>query len=310
MGMSPTGEDLRRAHPSGRSPGPSPGSSVGQSPGGFGRFAALSRALFSEIVDLLYPTAPPCLLCRGPGDIDRSIAVCTECIRRLVPIGSRRCARCGRAVGARSEPEGGSRGHFNRIAGRPRTLTCAQCLRTGQGFDYCRAYGVYEGYLRTLIHQLKYGGDAAIARGLGELMAWVVARDGRFGRIDAVVPIPLHPRRFAERGFNQAALLALAIARQINRPMGEPVVRIQETSPQSKLPMNERARNVRRAFAVPRPDEVRDKRVLLVDDVLTTGATLSAAARALKRAGARRCVAVCAAASSLDRDFDQTAPEI
>lgn len=258
--------------------------------------------LWSEFLDLLYPEPPPCLLCRGAGDLDASISVCRTCTSRIAVIGRRRCDRCGRAVGERAKAAGHTRA-ARRIGRSRRGLTCAECMRSQQGFDLCRAYGVYEGYLRSLVHQLKYGGDAAVGRGLGELMAWVVARDPAFGNVDAVVAVPLHPRRSAERGYNQSELLAARVAAAFGRPLVAPVARILETTPQSKLPFHERDQNVRRAFAVTRPADVRDKRFLLVDDVLTTGSTLSALARTLKRAGARRCTAVCAAAGSLDRDF-------
>ena len=272
----------------------SPPGAVLRRPGLFALVKGASQALFSEVLDLVYPEPAPCLLCRGPGEPDRTIRVCSACTDRIAHIGRPRCSRCGRAISSRKAPSARS----------AKALTCSECNRSRQAFDYCRAYGVYEGYLRALIHQVKYGKDAAAAQGLGELMAWVVACDPGYGRIDAVVAVPLHPRRLAERGFNQAALLAERVAWGIRRPMVDAVARVQETSPQSKLPYSERGKNVRRAFAVTRPHLVKGKRILIVDDVLTTGATLSAVARALKRAGAARCAAVCAAAGSLDADFD------
>lgn len=180
---------------------------------------------------------------------------------------------------------------------------CRQCEQRPTALDYARSYGTYDGFLQTCIHDLKFRGEIEIAQGLGELMAWVVAADGRYGPIDGVAAVPLHPTRRRERGYNQAEALATVVARVLGKKVMNPVLRTQETASQSKLTWNERHANVRRAFAVPVPDQVRGRRILLVDDVYTTGGTLSAVATALKRAGCRRCTAVCAAAGSLDSEF-------
>lgn len=212
-------------------------------------------------------------------------SVCDPCLDRLPPIASPRCAACGRALG------------------RSQLRLCSQCRASPPPLDHARAWGVYTGYLQALIHALKFRGELRVAQGLGELMAWIVAADGRYGRIDAVAPVPLHPSRQRERGYNQAEALARVVAAQLGKPLIQPAVRVEATLPQTKLPWSARRRNVRQAFAVPRPAEVAGRRLLLVDDVYTTGATLGAFALALKRAGCRRCVSVCAAASSLDVEF-------
>ena len=237
-------------------------------------------------LDVLFPPPPPCALCRRPAEISWASCVCDRCLDRLPPIGRARCVFCGRAMsGARS----------------PRV--CSQCRAHPTPLEYTRAYGVYDGYLQSCIHDLKFRGALHIAEGLGELMAWLVASDGRYGRIDGVVAVPLHPNRERERGYNQAEALARVIGRHLRKRVFQPVLRVEETSPQAKLAWEERRVNVRRAFAIPVPAAVAGMRLLLVDDVYTTGSTLGAMALALRRAGCRACVAVCAAASSLDAEF-------
>lgn len=250
------------------------------------RFSILKElaALGRGLVDLLFPLPPPCALCGELAPVDAEIPVCRTCLTRLPPIGRARCPRCGRA------------GSFG--AG-----VCTQCSRSRSALDYSRAYGVYDGYLKSCIHALKYRSDLGVAVALGNLMGWLVARDGRYGRIDLVVPVPLHPRRAAERGYNQAHELAKVIGRSLGVPVAEACERVRETAPQSRLTLPQRRANVRGAFRVIRPELVENRRLLLVDDVWTTGATLSALGLTLKRAGASWCGAVCAAAESLQRDF-------
>jgi ComF family protein len=157
------------------------------------------------------------------------------------------------------------------------------------GFDAVYWYGSYEGTLRRLIHLLKYERIQSLARPFGDFLARVVPREQRF---DCVVPMPLHWRRHWERGFNQSELLAREIARRWNVPVHSAVKRIRATPPQAGLTNAERRANVSGAFAIRRPlfskrrSGVEGARVLLVDDVLTTGASAAACARALKRAGA------------------------
>ncbi len=234
------------------------------------------------IVDVFFPTPPVCALCRGPGEIAWNSRLCEHCLDRLPAIGRRHCAACGRAT---------------------RQRLCSQCEKRPSALDHARAYGVYDGYLQSVIRDLKFRGEIEAAQGLGELMAWVVAADGRYGRIDAVVPVPLHSSRLRERGYNQAELLARVVARHLCKRVIHPVVRVRETASQSTLTWEDRPANVRRAFAVPTPASVKGRSLLLVDDVYTTGGTLSAVATALKRAGCARCTSVCAAAASLDAEF-------
>ena len=153
---------------------------------------------------------------------------------------------------------------------------CRQCGTAPPAIDYARSYGSYQGYLRACIHSLKYRGDLFIARGLGELMAWIVAVDPAFTGVRLIVPVPLHPKRLRERGYNQAAELAKVVGGALGLPVCEAVVRIRETMPQSSLSWRERRQNTQGAFEVVVPEMVRRRVALVVDDVYTTGATVSA----------------------------------
>ncbi|MEO8131291.1 MAG: ComF family protein [Bryobacteraceae bacterium] len=162
---------------------------------------------------------------------------------------------------------------------------CGLCRRGLTGYDAAYAYGEYDGPLRKLIHLFKYGRLKPLASPLGKLLASALPRDRRY---DLVVPMPLHWRRGWERGFNQSELLASVIAARLGVPVRRAVRRKRRTPPQAELTNAQRRLNVAGAFVCHRKSSVRDRHVLLVDDVLTTGATASACAGALKRAGAKR----------------------
>lgn len=164
--------------------------------------------------------------------------------------------------------------------------TCRTCRRGGGPFTPRRAAGLHDGPLRTMIHALKYGGRRSLAQPLGAMLR--EAADDWLRAADAVVPVPLHPLRRWRRGFNQAD----DIARRLGRPVIRPIRRAHHTRPQMELPRSVRLRAVRGAFRLVRryagraPSAVRGQRLLLVDDVITTGATVEACATLLREAGA------------------------
>jgi ComF family protein len=175
---------------------------------------------------------------------------------------------------------------------------CALCRGNLQGFDAAYSFGAYEGALRELIHLFKYDRIRTLARPLASHLVSAFPREERF---DAIVPMPLHWFRRWQRGFNQSALLAREIGRRCGLPVVHAVRRRRATRPQAGLSNARRRVNVAGAFSPARGRSVRGLRVLLVDDVMTTGATASACARALKNAGASY-VAVLALARA-DRRF-------
>jgi ComF family protein len=180
---------------------------------------------------------------------------------------------------------------------------CAGCGELGAWFcvgcrDLCdpvaleggvpiRGAGAHAGPLRAAIHRLKYGGERALAEDLGALVALEVARElARGVTIDALVPVPLHRSRALSRGYDQAALLAAAVALRTGLPLLPALRRLRVGRPQVELDRAARAANVRRAF-VAEAGSLRRLAVALVDDVATTGATLADAAATARAAGAR-----------------------
>jgi ComF family protein len=226
------------------------------------RAAELARALARGVLDLVYP--PRCAACGAAVLAEPFCEVCAGAIDPVPP----GCARCGQpGVGA----------------------VCGACLAAPPAFDTVHAGGLLGGPLAEAVHALKYRNRPSLARPLGE---WLAAR-APLAAEALVLSVPLARGRRLERGYDQAALLADALARAAGaRKRRAPAVlrRVRETSPQVGRTRAERARNVAGAFEA--AGAVAGCEVVLVDDVVTTGATADAAAEALRRAGARSIVVV------------------
>jgi ComF family protein len=163
------------------------------------------------------------------------------------------------------------------------TGRCGLCRLGLRGFDAVYSYGSYEGALRELIHLFKYGGVRPLAGTFGKFLAQALPRETSF---DVIVPMPLHWFKQWQRGFNQSDVLAREIGKKWSVPVRNVIRRKKATRPQAGLTNAKRRANVSGAFRIPRGRSLAGMRVLLVDDVVTTGATASACARVLKRAGA------------------------
>lgn len=178
---------------------------------------------------------------------------------------------------------------------------CGLCRRGARGFDSAYSFGFYEGPLRELIHLFKYGGVQTLATPLGRFLAQALPRDEQF---DVIVPMPLHWRKRWRRGFNQSTLLAREISRRIQVPVRRAVRRVRFTSAQAGLTNAKRRENVSGAFRARGRGPLKGMRVLLVDDVMTTGATAASCARALRMAGAGRVVLLTLARVDRRLSFD------
>ena len=211
------------------------------------------------------------------------IPVCAACLKKPIPITAEYfCLSCKTPFQNRFPLE---------VDGR-----CLLCRSGSRGFDEAFCFGSYEDTLRELIHIFKYGGVRTLAGPLSGYLRSALPQDGKF---DAIVPMPLHWLRQWRRGFNQSQLLANALARRLGIPAINAVSRVHHTQTQTGLSNSKRRENVAGAFRVKvrrsflavaskrRPTPVSGLRILLVDDVMTTGATASACAATLKRAGAK-----------------------
>ncbi len=222
-----------------------------------------TRALSSlarRALDALLPQ--DCMLCAAPGGTRQ---VCDDCAAELPWLGET-CPRC-------ALPSPGAR-------------VCGRCVADPPAFDATVACFAYEYPLDRLVQALKYGHRLALSRWFGEVLA---ERIGAGPSVDRVVAMPLHRKRLAERGFNQSLEVARHVAQAAGLALdGDTVRRVLATAPQVDLPLDARARNVSGAFACERP--LTGARVAVVDDVMTSGATLDELARTLKEAGAKSVV--------------------
>jgi len=239
------------------------------------------RGLFDAFWAMLFP--PRCPVCGVLGSVpvpesgtwshDPTGLFCEACREGFTPIAPPCCSQCGL-------PFVSKEGHGH---------TCSGCLVEERFFGKARAFGVYDGTLLEAIHQFKYGKKLSLVRPLAGLVRQAFYQFWEAEDIDLVVPVPLHVTRLRERGFNQAYLLIRRWAKHEALCCdGMTLWRRRRTEPQTGLNRKERRRNMARAFAVRKPEIVREKRILLVDDVFTTGATVNACARVLMDVGAAR----------------------
>ncbi len=231
-------------------------------------WAAYARELAAGALELVFPRLLRCPVCDRPAS--GPDALCGGCGQTLAAL----LARCG--PGAAVCPRCGKPGE---------AWYCAGCRERPPAFALARAAAPYSGPVQEAVLRLKFGRATWLADFLGPFLAGVVAR-GAFGPVDCLVPVPLHPARLRQRGFNQSLLLARSAGRWLGLPVAAGALRrVRATRSQVDLVAEERATNVRDAFAAA-PGSVDGARVVLVDDVMTTGATLDAGARALLAAGA------------------------
>ncbi len=223
--------------------------------------------LFNALLDILFP--PRCLICRTPGEE----IFCKSCIQKIKYI-HQYCPICGKPQESLQEK------------------TCGDCLSSKPVFDLARSVAIYDGVIKQAIHKFKFRGKRVLSTPLSGLL--IKYLEGYpFGvdlsKVTLITMVPLYRDRERKRGFNQSQLLATLITKHYNVPFKENIlVRTRKTRPQFDLKRSERFTNVAGAFRVTREEAISGKTILLIDDILTTGATVSECAKALKQGGASR----------------------
>lgn len=171
---------------------------------------------------------------------------------------------------------------------------CSFCKSAGEFSEdhkilLVRSLGRFDEYYKELIHRFKYGKKIPLGKRLGRRLGETINDDSIFLKSDFLIPVPLHKSRYRERGFNQSEIIAEEISKATGLPfLKDMLKRKKNTKDQTNLSPQEREKNVRGAFVVTEPEMINGKKIILVDDVITTGATLSECARMLKQAGAEK----------------------
>ena len=222
------------------------------------------------LLDLIYPRF--CLVCDADLTKTSRRWLCVACLATLTPPHRDPCPVCAGRLGPGAAPS-----------------SCRDCIRLRPRFDACCPVGRYDGLLAELVRGLKYGRRAELAWPAGQLLAETLELDDAVAGTDLVVPVPIPWLRRLRRGFNQAELIAGEAARRLSLPLARwALVRTKAAPVQAGLARSRRLVAPRGTMRARK--SVKDRSVLLVDDVMTTGATANEAARALREAGARRVV--------------------
>ncbi len=220
----------------------------------------LAHKLFSH----LFPSR--CILCHKT--VDQAIEICPDCYKSL-PHNENCCLHCALPL-----PEDISN-----------SVTCGRCIKQAPGFDYAHSLFRYEDSVVGLVHQLKFGEKISHARSIGEMLWLKLCQTGETP--DCLLPVPLHDARLRQRGFNQSVEISRVVAKKSGIPIEyDAVVRHRRTPAQTGLDAKQRKRNIRGAFAV--AQTLDQRHVLIIDDVMTTGATVNELARILKKNGVMR----------------------
>jgi len=222
------------------------------------------KSLINSIVDLIFP--PQCLLC---GDLDSS-GLCRTCRKSFQPLRPPLCSVCSAPVETSEAAP-----------------LCARCSDFHPAYDRAWSLFIYDGAIRKAIHDFKYHGVSGLHRVFGELLHERLTVEMAGISIDSVVPVPLHRARELSRGYNQAALLARSLASLLSLPVMESeLLRVRHTDFLADLGRRDRFASLEGAFAISEKTRLEGKKILLVDDIMTTGATFHICAGVLREGGA------------------------
>mgnify|MGYP001589941586 CR=1 FL=1 len=230
------------------------------------------RSLIKGLTDIIYPAT--CLSCKSRLKDIASVdnLVCAQCWSRIKKNPPPFCHCCGRHL-------------EKKIPGKN---ICVKCLKAKVHFDRAFSSCIYEGVIKELIHKFKYQDKAYLGKILSRpMIEFIKEHKLPMDYLDSVIPVPLHKTKLRERDFNQAHILSQHVAREFNkRLLSDVLIRHRHTKTQTDLEQDLRFANVENSFSVIKAEEIKGRNLLLVDDVFTTGATVSEAAFTLKKSGA------------------------
>lgn len=223
-----------------------------------------NRKIFCEII---FPENLYCIGCDKPIKKGRPDSLCDHCREKMIYNQPQMCTKCGKFQKQK-------KAHF-----------CESCAASPHVYDRAVAAAVYEDEAVKIVHALKYGGRSYMAKNVGYIMSGAVKSIGEY---DIIIPVPLHRSRLKMRGFCQTTLISRSLSEISGKPLyKDALIRVKKTAPMRGLGTDERRENIEAAFEVKRPEVFDGKKVLLVDDVLTTGSTASECATVMKAAGAK-----------------------
>lgn len=230
------------------------------------------REIRDFFTELLYPKRTKCSMC---GRVAKE-SICSTCLASLEFIEGRVCLKCGKALEDEYEKH-----------------LCPDCEGEEKEFEMALSCFQYKDMGKNVIHKLKYEGCSEISGVLSRLMHQKLLDEGI--AVDAVVPVPIHPDKEQARGYNQAYLMAEELSAAMELPLWDCLTRTRQTTEQFKLDKHQRILNVRNAFCIKMLYNVRYHRVLLVDDIYTTGSTANECSRVLKQQGVQKVYVITAA---------------
>jgi ComF family protein len=224
--------------------------------------------MLNKFLNLLFPET--CPICQNPCLNHETAPICVDCWQSIRKYNGPLCKKCGTPLVSDV------------------SIKCGECLKEEPAFEFARSFGLYDNPLRKGINLLKYHGKKRLSRPLSELLI-----KAGLPEADIVLPVPLHHRRLRKREFNQSALISKYIAEEIkSKFIPDCLVKVRDTLPQVGLRYKARVKNIKGAFKVRNSDLIKNRKIILVDDVVTTGATIRECSRTLKKAGAGKIYVV------------------
>jgi len=241
----------------------------------YNQLASSFRSHLQTALDFVFPAE--CAACHEFAGDQRIVIFCQSCWETIRPFPASGCTQCGKPLFGVTPPSG---------------FLCGDCRISPPYFDRVFSASIYDGVMKEAIHQFKFSRRFRLGQPLARLLLTQLAEHIEFSTYHAVLPIPLHRSRSKQRGYNQAEILAREVAAAHHLSLlTKNLIRIRRTEAQWQFNnKRERMKNVKNAFQVCQPEQIREKRLLLIDDIFTTGSTANECAKTLKQAGAASVV--------------------